>query len=99
MLKGIVENEEGRKVAMKVMKDDMEKGYTIVRGKQKDDIRPNFVAIPYDRSTFRSNYEDAIALEIESPNEVSVHPEQVKKNMIKYKQIKGLFKEIHVWTS
>jgi len=44
-------------------------------------------------------YKDAIALEIESPNEVSVHPEQVKKNMIKYMQIKDLFKEIHVWTS
>jgi len=99
MLKGIVENEEGRKVAMKVMKDYMEKGYTIVRGKQEGEIRPDFVAIPYDRSTFRPNYKDAIALEIESPNEVSVHPEQVKKNMIKYMQIKDLFKEIHVWTS
>jgi DNA helicase HerA-like ATPase len=99
MLKGIVENEEGRKVAMKVMKHYMEKGYTIVRGKQEGEIRPDFVAIPYDRSTFRPNYKDAIALEIESPNEISVHPEQVKKNMIKYMQIKDLFKEIHVWTS
>ena len=99
MLKGIVENEEGRKVAMKVMKDYMEKGYTIVRGKQEGEIRPDLVVFPYDRSTFRPNYEDAIALEIESPNEVSVHPEQVKKNMVKYMQIKDLFKEIHVWTS
>jgi hypothetical protein len=77
----------------------MKSGYITVRGKQEGEIRPDFVAIPYDRSTFRPNYEDAIALEIESPNEVSVHLEQVKKNMIKYMQIKDLFKEIHVWTS
>jgi DNA helicase HerA-like ATPase len=99
MLKGIVENEEGRKVAMKVMKHYMEKGYTVVRGKQEGEIRPDFVAFPFDKSTFRPKYAEAIAIEIESPNEVNVHPEQVRRNMQKYIPIQNLFKEIHIWTA
>nr|WP_011225117.1 ATP-binding protein [Sulfolobus islandicus]CAG38151.1 putative TraG protein [Sulfolobus islandicus] len=99
MLKGIVDNEEGKKIAMKVMKEFMEKGYVIVRGKQEGDIRPDLVAFPYDRSTFRPKYSDAIAVEIESPNEVSVHPEQVRRNMQKYIPIQSLFKEVRLYTS
>jgi len=98
-LKGIVDNELGKKIAMKVMAKYISKRYTITSGRQEGEIRPDFVTIPYDCSTFRPNYKDAISLEIESLNEVSVHPEQVKKNMIKYMQIKDLFKEIHVWTT
>nr|WP_011114786.1 ATP-binding protein [Sulfolobus islandicus]AAK06908.1 ORF1042 [Sulfolobus islandicus] len=99
MLKGIVDNEEGKKVAMKVMKEFMEKGYVIVRGKQEGDIRPDLVAFPYDRSTFRPKYSEAVAIEIESPNEVSTHPEQVRRNMQKYIPIHSLFKEIRIYTT
>jgi len=98
-LKGIVENEEGRKIAMKVMVNYLKQGYTITRGKQEGDIRPDLVAFVIDRSTFRPHYDEAIAIEIESPNEIDVHPEQVKRNMQKYIVIKDLFKEIHLWTS
>jgi len=98
-LKGIVENEEGRKIAMKVMVNYLKQGYTITRGKQEGDIRPDLVAFAIDRSTFRPHYDEAIAIEIESPNEIDVHPEQVKRNMQKYIVIKDLFKEIHLWTS
>ena len=98
-LKGIVENEEGRKIAMKVMVNYLKQGYTITRGKQEGDIRPDLVAFAIDRSTFRPHYDEAIAIEIESPNEIDVHPEQVKRNMQKYIVTKDLFKEIHLWTS
>ena len=98
-LKGIVENEEGRKIAMKVMVNYLKQGYTITRGKQEGDIRPDLVAFAIDRSTFKPHYDEGIAIEIESPNEIDVHPEQVKRNMQKYIITKDLFKEIHLWTS
>ncbi|QGA54554.1 type IV secretion system DNA-binding domain-containing protein [Sulfolobus sp. E5-1-F] len=98
-LKGIVDNEEGRKIAMRVMTKYLEKGYTVVRGKQEGDIRPDLVAFLVDKSTFRPHYNEAIAIEIESPNEIEVHPEQVRRNMQKYIPIMNLFKEIHIWTS
>jgi len=98
-LKGIVDNELGKKIAMKVMVRYMSQGYTVTRGKQEGDIRPDLVAFAIDRSTFRPHYDEAIAIEIESPNEIDVHPEQVKRNMQKYIVIKDLFKEIHLWTS
>ena len=98
-LKGIVDNELGKKIAMKVMVRYMSQGYTVTRGKQEGDIRPDLVAFAIDRSTFRPHYDEAIAIEIESPNEIEVHPEQVKRNMQKYVPIADLFKEIHVWTA
>ncbi|ACR42220.1 type IV secretion system DNA-binding domain-containing protein [Saccharolobus islandicus] len=98
-LKGIVENEEGKKVAMRVIVKYLEKGFTVVRGKQEGEIRPDLVAFVIDRSTFRPHYNEAIAIEIESPNEINVHSEQVRKNMQKYIPISSLFKEIHIWTS
>ncbi|WP_088912492.1 ATP-binding protein [Sulfolobus acidocaldarius] len=98
-LKGIVDNELGKKIAMKVMVRYLSQGYTITRGKQEGEIRPDFVAFPYDKSTFRPKYTEAIAVEIESPNEIEVHPEQVRRNMMKYIPIQNLFKEIHIWTA
>jgi len=97
--KGIVDNELGRRVAMNVIKKYLSGGYTVVRGKQEGDIRPDFVAFPYDKSTYRPKYSEAIAIEIESPNELNTHPEQVRRNMQKYVPIQNLFKEIHIWTS
>jgi hypothetical protein len=98
-LKGIVDNELGKKIAMKVMVRYLSQGYTITRGKQEGEIRPDFVVFLYDKSTFRPKYTEAIAVEIESPNEIEVHPEQVRRNMQKYIPITDLFKEIHLWTS
>jgi DNA helicase HerA-like ATPase/DNA-binding Lrp family transcriptional regulator len=98
-LKGIVDNELGKKIAMKVMVNYLKHGYTVTRGKQEGDIRPDLVAFVIDKSTFRPHYNEAIAIEIESPNEIEVHPEQVRRNMQKYIPIVDLFKEIHLWTS
>jgi DNA helicase HerA-like ATPase len=98
-LKGIIDNELGKKIAMKVIVNYFKQGYTVTRGKQEGEIRPDLVAFPYDKSTFRPKYAEAIAIEIESPNEVDVHPEQVRRNMQKYIPIANLFKEIHIWTA
>jgi len=97
-LRGIVENEEGKKVALKVIRDIYKEGLVIAAGKQQGDVRPDFVAFPYDRETLRPRYDEAIAVEIESPNELSTHPEQVKRNMLKYLNITDLFKEIRLYT-
>ena len=97
-LKGIVRNEEGKKVAMKVIMRLYKEGYVVVPGKQEGDVRPDFVAFPYDRATLRPKYDEAIAVEIESPNELTVHQEQVKRNMLKYMNL-GVFKEVRVYTS
>jgi DNA-binding Lrp family transcriptional regulator len=98
-LKGVVDNELGKKIAMKVMVNYFKQGYTITRGRQEGDIRPDFVAFPFDKSTYRPKYTEGIAIEIESPNEIDVHPEQVRRNLQKYIPIQNLFKEIHIWTS
>nr|WP_012548812.1 DUF87 domain-containing protein [Acidianus hospitalis]ACI15704.1 putative VirD/TraG-like protein [Acidianus hospitalis W1] len=97
-LKGIVENEEGKKVALRVISKLYKEGLVVVAGKQQGDVRPDFVAFPYDRETLRPRYDEAIAVEIESPNELSTHPEQVKHNMLKYLNITDLFKEIRLYT-
>jgi len=102
-LKGIVENEEGKKIALRVLRKYLKDGYIISPGRQEGDIRPDFVALTYDKSTLRPNYSNTIIIEIESPNEVGVHPEQVRKNMQKYPSLdertKSIIKEIHIWTS
>jgi hypothetical protein len=98
-LKGVVSNDEGKRVALRALTKYMAKGYVVVRGKQEGDIRPDFVAIKYEKTTFKPDYNNVIAIEIESPNEINVHPEQVRKNMQKYLPISNLFKEIHIWTT
>ncbi|QXJ30337.1 ATP-binding protein [Saccharolobus shibatae] len=101
-LKHIVENDEGRKVALRVIKKYYEKGYIIVPGKQQGDVRPDFLALKYD-SNYKVKYDGVIAVEIESPNELSVHIEQVVRNMKKYNELPNAAKdriaEIHIWTS
>jgi DNA helicase HerA-like ATPase len=102
-LKGIVENEEGKKVALRVLRKYLKDGHIIAPGRQEGEIRPDFVALTYDKTTLRPNYSDIIIIEIESPNEVDAHPEQVRKNMQKYlsldERTKSVIKEIHLWTS
>ncbi|MEJ2780590.1 TraM recognition domain-containing protein [Stygiolobus sp. CP850M] len=101
-LKHIVENEEGRKIALRVIKKYYDKGYIVVPGKQQGDVRPDFLALKYDTS-YRVKYDGVIAVEIESPNELSVHVEQVVRNMKKYNELPNVVKdritEIHIWTS
>ncbi|BCU68625.1 hypothetical protein HS7_20620 [Sulfolobales archaeon HS-7] len=101
-LKHVVENEEGKKVALRVIKKYYDKGYIVIPGRQQGDIRADFLALKYD-SSYKLKYDDVIAAEIESPNELSVHAEQVVRNMKKYNELPNAAKdriaEIHIWTS
>lgn len=98
-LKGIVKNKIGKRVALRVIRKLYNDGYVVVAGKQEGDIRPDYVAFPYERDSLRPDYDSAVAVEIESDNEVSTHPEQVRRNMQKYIPIASLFKEIRIYTS
>jgi hypothetical protein len=54
------------------------------------------VAVPVDKSTWRPVYSKAIAIEVESCNEVETHPEQVAHNWVK-ESVRD-FAEVHTWT-
>jgi hypothetical protein len=54
------------------------------------------VAVPVDKSTWRPIYSKAIAVEVESCNEVETHPEQVAHNWVK-ESVRD-FAEVHTWT-
>jgi len=101
--KGIIENKEGQKVAFRSLLKLMKQGYIIEQGKQEGEIRPDYVALSYDKTTLRPVYNNLIIIEVESPNEVSVHKEQVRRNMQKYLSlpdaVKSRISEIHFYTS
>ncbi|BDB97456.1 helicase HerA domain-containing protein [Saccharolobus caldissimus] len=96
-IKTIAPSDEGRKLAMKVMLRYMKNKYYVVTVKQTPDLaaRPDLAAIPFD-TNYTLRYDQAVAVEIESCNELSVHPEQVMHNFRK-ESIKD-FAEIHSWT-
>ena len=96
-IKASAPSDEGRRLAMKVMLKYMKQGYYVVPAKQSPNLesRPDLVAIPIDRATLRSEYDRAIAIEVESCNEISTHPEQVVHNW--RKESTKDFSEIHSW--
>jgi hypothetical protein len=97
-IKAVAPSEEGRRLAMKVMIKYMRQGYYVAPAKQSPNLesRPDLVAIPIDRATLRPKYDRAIAIEIESCNEILTHPEQVVRNWRK-ESVKD-FLEVHSWT-
>jgi len=97
-VKTVAPSSEGRKIAMKVMLKYMKKGYyvTTVRQSRELTARPDLVALPINKSTYNVDYEKAIAIEIESCNELETHPEQVIHNFRK-ESVKD-FSEVHSWT-
>jgi hypothetical protein len=74
------------------------KSYVVVPVKQSPGLRakPDLIAVPVDPSTMRPLYSKAIAIEVESCNEVEVHPDQVAHNWVK-ESVKD-FAEVHTWT-
>lgn len=72
-------------------------GYVVAPARQDPALpaRPDLVAIPVDRSTWRPLYSQAVAIEVETCNELEAHPEQVVRNW--YKESTRDFAEIHVW--
>jgi len=96
-VKTVAPSEEGRKLAMKVMLKYMKNGYYIAPARQDRELksRPDLVALPIDKATLRPLYDKAIAVEIESCNELNVHPEQVVHNF--RKESTKDFYEVHSW--
>ncbi|MEM1681119.1 MAG: TraM recognition domain-containing protein, partial [Sulfolobales archaeon] len=98
-LKQVAPSEEGYRIARKVLLKYYGKGCVVLPAKQDPSIkaRPDLVAIPVDKSTWRPFYSNAVAVEIESCNELETHPEHVVRNWIK--ESAKDFKEIHSWTN
>jgi DNA-binding MarR family transcriptional regulator len=91
-------SEEGYKLAKKVLLYYARRGYIVAPVRQDPGLssRPDLVAVPVDKSTWRPIYSKAIAVEVESCNEVETHPEQVAHNWVK-ESVKD-FAEVHTWT-
>ena len=91
-------SEEGYKLAKKVLLHYAKRGYVVAPARQDPGLssRPDLVAVPVDRATWRPVYSKAIAVEVESCNEVGVHPEQVVRNWVK-ESVRD-FAEVHTWT-
>jgi hypothetical protein len=97
-LRRVAPSEEGYRLAKRVLLYYAKKNYVVVPAKQDPGLRakPDLIAIPVDPSTMRPLYSKAIAVEVESCNEVEVHPEQVAHNWVK-ESVKD-FAEVHTWT-
>jgi hypothetical protein len=97
-LRKVAPSEEGYKLAKKVLLYYARRGYIVAPVRQDPGLssRPDLVAVPVDKSTWRPIYSKAIAIEVESCNEVDTHPEQVAHNWVK-ESVKD-FAEVHTWT-
>jgi hypothetical protein len=96
-VKAVARSPEGRAVARAAIKSYMARGWVAVAVKQDPAIgaKPDLVAIPVDRTTYRPVYSKAVAVEVESCVEVQNHPDQVARNMLK-ESVRD-FAEVHVW--
>jgi DNA-binding MarR family transcriptional regulator len=97
-LKKATPSEEGYRLAKKVLLYYVKRSYVVVPARQDPALssRPDLVAIPVDKSTWRPIYNKAMAIEVESCNEVETHPEQVARNWVK--ESTRDFAEVHTWT-
>jgi len=82
--------EEGQALARRAIAYYHKRGTFVGEAKQTPPgERPDLIAFDYDSG-------EPIDVEIESSNEVETHPEQVKHNMTKWREMG--FKKLHVWT-
>jgi len=96
-LEKVAPSREGLRIARKAMLYYLKHGYYVVPVLLEGPIeRPDLVAVPI-KDNYQLDLDNAIAIEIESPQEVLTHPDQVLKNLTK-ESIKH-FEEIHIWTS
>jgi DNA helicase HerA-like ATPase len=98
-VESVARSPEGRALARAAIKSYMRRGWIAVVAKQDPGLgaRPDLVAMPVDRATFRPAYSEAVAVEVESCVEVSSHPDQVARNLLK-ESVRD-FAEVHVWVS
>lgn len=92
-------SDEGYEVARIAVWRYYARGYVVAPAKQDPSLkaRPDLVAVPVDKAAWRPLYSKAVAVEVESCNEVTTHPEQVVRNWFK-ESVKD-FAEVHVWVS
>jgi len=90
-------SEEGYELAKKVLLYYARRGYIVAPVRQDPGLssRPDLVAMPVDKFTWRPIYSKAIAVEVESCNEVETLPEQVAHNWVK--ESTRDFAEVHTW--
>ena len=93
----VAPSSEGLELAKKVMLRYLARGYYVTPVKNEPGLeKPDLIAIPIDKGSWRPIYAEAVSVEIESCNELETHKEQVVRNWIK-SSVKD-FKEIHSWT-
>jgi DNA helicase HerA-like ATPase len=87
---------EGLGIALAAWLELTDKGCGVVAADQSlPGSKPDLVAVAYDAKG-RPDLKRAIAVEVESPEEVRRHPEQVIENMVKPSTY--YFHEVQVWT-
>jgi len=98
-VESVARSPEGRALARAAIRSYMGRGWVAVVARQDPGLgaRPDLIAMPVDRSTFRPAYSEAVAVEVESCVEVSSHPDQVARNVLK-ESVRD-FAEVHVWVS
>jgi len=97
-LKRAAPSEEGYRLAKRVLLYYAKRGFVVAPARQDPGLssKPDLVAVPVDKSTWRPIYSKSIAVEVESCNEIETHPEQVARNWVK-ESVRD-FAEIHTWT-
>lgn len=96
-LRTVAPSVEGLRLAKKVVLKYLSRGYYVTPTKNEPGLeRPDLVAIPVDKASWRPLYTEAVAVEIESCNELETHREQVVRNWVK-SSVRD-FKEVHSWT-
>ncbi|OWJ55599.1 helicase HerA domain-containing protein [Pyrodictium delaneyi] len=96
-LRQVAPSDEGWRLAVAAVLYYLEHGYYVAPARQDPGLsaKPDLVAIPFDKAGLALKYSGAVAVEIESCNEVSTHPEQVARNIEKHGSTP--FVEVHLW--
>jgi len=95
-LRRVAPGDEGFALARRALLYYFSEGYVVYPARQDPGLpsKPDLVAIPWDPSSMSLRYDKAVAVEVESCNELSTHPEQAVRNALKHR---GVFQEVHLW--
>ena len=95
-LRAAAPGDEGYRLAREALLYYFQRGFIVYSARQDPGLpsRPDLVAIPWDPSSMSLRYDKAVAVEVESCNELETHPEQVIRNLLKHR---GVFAEVHFW--
>ena len=99
-LKTVAPSREGRRLAARALLYYLEHGCYAVPARQAGPASPDLVAVPFDRAQLRLRYSEAIAVEVESCNELETHPEQVARNLVKAWELirQETIRRVDFWT-